>query len=99
MSATDGSGNTSTPSQSLTVTVTQSYRYSGFYSPVNMDEVTKPLGSDGVATVVNSVNGGRNVPLKFEVFENGVEIINVSRILITKAKVVVPTRVAASERG
>jgi len=39
------------------------------------------------------------VPLKFEVFENGVEITNVSRILITKAKVVVPTRVAASERG
>jgi len=57
-SATDGSGNTSTQSQSLTVTVTQSYRYSGFYSPVNMDEVTKPLGSDGLATVVNSVNGG-----------------------------------------
>ena len=83
--ATDGSGNTSA-SQSFTVTVARPYRYSGFYSPVNMDEVTKPLGADGVATVVNSVNGGRNVPLKFEVFENGVEITDVRRIEIQKTK-------------
>ena len=81
--ATDGAGNTSA-SQSFTVTVARPYRYSGFYSPVNMDEVTKPLGSDGIATVVNSVNGGRNVPLKFEVFENGVEITDVRRIEILK---------------
>ncbi len=81
--ATDGSGNTSA-SQSFTVTVSRPYRYSGLYSPVNMGEVTKPLGSDGIATVVNSVNGGRNVPLKFEVFENGVEITDVRRIEILK---------------
>ena len=73
-----------TTSKTFTVTVVKPYRYSGFYSPVNMDEVSKPLGADGVATVVNSVNGGRNVPLKFEVFENGVEITDVRRIEIQK---------------
>ena len=81
--ATDAAGNTSAP-KSFTVTVAQPYRYSGFYAPVNMDETTKPLGADGIATVVNSVNGGRNVPLKFEVFENGVEITDVRRIELLK---------------
>lgn len=72
--------------QSFTVTVVRPFRYSGFYSPVNMDEISNPLGANGEGTVVNSVNGGRNVPLKFEVFENGVEITDVSRIEVDKVR-------------
>ena len=43
-----------------------------------------PLGSDGVATVVNVANAGRNVPFKFQVFApDGSVVKDVSLIWLT----------------
>ena len=64
--ATDAALNT--VSRSFTVTVRLLYRFSGFFQPIDMERADLPLGPDGVATVVNVANGGRNVPFKFQVF-------------------------------
>ena len=73
--ATDPSGNST--SQTFAVTITPPYRYSGFFSPVNMG------GADafGLNLTVNSVNGGRNVPFKWEVFDDstGLELTDPAR--------------------
>ena len=68
--ATDGSGNRS--SQQFVVTVAVAYRYNGFFSPVNMSTASKPgvYDGSGLTYVVNSVNGGRNVPFKWEAYDN-----------------------------
>ena len=76
--ATDPSGNST--SQTFAVTITPPYRYSGFFSPVNMG------GADafGLNLTVNSVNGGRNVPFKWEVFDDstGLELTDPARVEI-----------------
>jgi hypothetical protein len=56
--ATDLAGNQSTASLSYTV---RTYSVSGFFSPVDM------------GGVLNTVKGGSTVPLKFRVFDQGVE--------------------------
>ncbi|MBI4934383.1 MAG: HYR domain-containing protein [Actinobacteria bacterium] len=63
--ATDGSGNVTTGSFRVIVVV--QYNYNGFFSPVNMGVLPT---ADGLSGVVNSVNGGRNVPFKWEVFDS-----------------------------
>ena len=77
--ATDGAGNIST-SKSFTVTVLQPYRYNGFFSPINMGAVD----TFGLNLTVNSVNGGRNVPFKWEAFDKvtGAEITDPARVEI-----------------
>jgi hypothetical protein len=57
-SATDAAGNTATGSFTISVT----FRLSGFYQPVDMNNV------------VNTVRGGATVPLKFEVFAGSTEL-------------------------
>ena len=80
--ATDAALNT--VSRSFTVTVRLLYRFSGFFQPIDMERADVPLGSDGVATVVNVANGGRNVPLKFQVFApDGSVVSDTSLIWLT----------------
>ena len=62
--ATDPKGNST--SKTFTVTVATPYRYSGFFPPVYMTTVD----SFGLNRNVNSVYGGRNVPFKWEAFDN-----------------------------
>lgn len=63
--AHDVAGNTSTASVSYTV---MPYRFSGFYSPVDM------------GNVLNTVKAGSTVPLKFEVFTSTAELTSTSTI-------------------
>ena len=63
--AHDVAGNTSTASVSYTVLP---YRFSGFYSPVDM------------GNVLNTVKAGSTVPLKFEVFTSTAELTGTSTI-------------------
>jgi len=67
-----------------TVVVRESYRLSGFYSPVNM-YVIGPDGQPTTQRVANLVNGGRTIPLKFEVFDatTGVEVTDSSVVFYT----------------
>jgi hypothetical protein len=62
--ATDGTNPPS--SKSFTVNVVVAYRYSGFFSPVTMGNYDEY----GLNLVVNKVPAGRNVPLKFQAFDN-----------------------------
>ncbi|MFM2078176.1 MAG: hypothetical protein RJA49_2066, partial [Actinomycetota bacterium] len=62
--ATDAAGNKATAS--FTVTVVVQYRYKGFYAPVTMGT----YDGYGLNMVVNRVNGGRNVPFKWEIYGN-----------------------------
>jgi hypothetical protein len=57
------------------------YRFSGFFQPIDMESVDYPLGADGVATVVNVTNGGRNVPLKFQVFAADGSVVSDTSLL------------------
>jgi len=53
------------------------YTYSGFYSPVSMGT----LDSFGIPNVVNGMNAGRTLPLKFEIFApNGTELTNPNQV-------------------
>lgn len=63
--AHDVAGNTSTASVNYTVLP---YRFSGFYSPVDM------------GNVLNTVKAGSTVPLKFEVFTSTAELTSTSTI-------------------
>ncbi len=76
--ASDPRGNST--SKTFTVTVARPYRYSGFYSPVNMGTADK----FGLNLTVNSVYAGRNVPFKWEVFDSitGLEITDPARVEI-----------------
>ncbi len=79
--ATDVAGNTST--NTLTYTVNP-YRWTGFYSPVDM------------GGVVNTVKGGSTVPLKFEVFNGSTEITDVAAVKVFRAKLVSCTGLSAT---
>lgn len=76
--ATDGKGNGIT--KTFTVTVARPYRYNGFFSPVNMGVAD----SFGLNSIVNSVNGGRNVPFKWEAYDNatGLQVTDPARVEI-----------------
>ena len=76
--ATDGRGNSTT--KTFTVTVAQPYRYNGFFSPVNMGV----NDTFGLNSIVNSINGGRNVPFKWEAYDNvtGLQVIDPARVEI-----------------
>ena len=78
--ATDSSGYSTIKSFTVTVTGIAPYRYIGFFSPVNMGATDL----FGLNLTVNSVNGSRNVPFKWEAFNNftGVEITNPALIEI-----------------
>jgi hypothetical protein len=60
-SATDNAGNSASSQISYTVTSPDVWRISGFYQPVDMNNV------------VNTLKSGQSVPLKFEVFVNNIE--------------------------
>jgi hypothetical protein len=61
--ATDAAGNTGTASATYTVeAVGPTYSFGGFYDPVDM------------GGVVNTVRAGRTVPLKFDLYADGVEV-------------------------
>jgi hypothetical protein len=65
--ASDGNTPTAnTASRSFTVNVVVAYRYNGFFSPVTMGNYDE----FGLNLVVNKVPGGRNVPLKFQAYDN-----------------------------
>jgi len=72
--ATDAAGNVA--SASFTVTVRLLYQFNGFFQPIDMERADVLLGSDGVATVVNVANGGRNVPFKFQVSSPDGSVVN-----------------------
>jgi hypothetical protein len=61
--ATDSAGNKGTAS--FKVNITRTYKYTGFFSPVSMGTVD----AYGLNLVVNSVNGGRNVPFKWDIHD------------------------------
>jgi hypothetical protein len=80
--ATDAAGRQT--QATWTLTVKEGYRLSGFFSPVNM-YVLDPSGQPTSQRVANLVNGGRTIPLKFEVFNSstGVEITDPSIVFYT----------------
>jgi hypothetical protein len=76
--ASDTANPVNTATRTFSVTVTPFvYRYSGFYSPVNMGSPD----SFGFPSVVNGMNAGRTLPLKFEIFApNGTELTDPTQL-------------------
>jgi hypothetical protein len=75
----DVAGNVSTVTITYRVVRPLPWRINGFFSPVNMTLTGETLPSNGEGTVVNVVNAGRSVPMKFEVFApDGTEVTTLS---------------------
>ncbi len=62
--ATDNAGRTSTATRSYTVAP---YTTNGYFAPIDM-------------TMVNTAKAGSTIPLKFEIFRNGVELTDTARV-------------------
>lgn len=81
--ATDGAGNTASPTRSYLVSA---WRLGGFYQPVDMNGI------------LNTVKGGSTVPLKFEVFAGATELVGTSAIKsFTQRQVTCGTTVGADD--
>jgi hypothetical protein len=67
VNAEDNAGNTATVTHKYTVVSPTSYTFNGFFQPVDNK-------------IRNDAKGGSTIPLKFEVFKNGVEVTDPSEI-------------------